>query len=298
MARGKMAKNERLEERLLGAHMSISGGVEKAPLHAKSVGCKAMQIFTKSSNQWKGKKLEGESIDAYLENLNAAGIKNAHTTSHDSYLINLGSPDDALREKSLAAFVDEIERAGALKIPYLTFHPGSHVGSGEEEGLNRVAECMNIALEKTQKHDNVTLLIETTAGQGNYLGYKFEHMEYIIGRMKDKKRVGVCFDTCHVLAAGYEIRTEEGYKRTFKEFDKIVGLEKLKIFHLNDSKYDIGSRKDRHEHIGKGFLGKKPFGFLLNDGRFKKIPMVLETPKGKDMAEDKMNLNTLRKLIK
>lgn len=286
---------EKKNERLFGAHMPISGGVENAPLSGAGVGCAAMQIFTKSSNQWAAKKLEPASVDAYLKNLAESGIK--AVASHDSYLINLGSPDKALREKSLDAFVTEIGRCATLKIPFLIFHPGSHVGSGEDAGLEAVAECMNSALERTKQHSDVRLVIETTAGQGTNLGYKFEQVARLIGLVKDKRRVGVCLDTCHVFAAGYEIRTPEGYKRTFGEFDRIIGLDELVFFHINDSKKDLGSRVDRHEHIGKGFIGEKAFELLVNDRRFFKTPMVLETPKGADLKEDVENLATLRRLI-
>ncbi|MBI3793177.1 MAG: deoxyribonuclease IV [Nitrospinae bacterium] len=287
-----MKKNN--EARLFGAHMPIGGGVENAPLSGKKTGCAVMQIFTKNSNQWKAKNLEPSSVEKYLKNLGESGIK--AVASHDSYLINLGSPNPVLREKSLAAFIDEIERAALLKIPFLVFHPGSHLGSGEEAGLDAVAECMNKAISATKKHPDVMLVIETTAGQGTNLGYKFEHIARLIDGVKDQGRVGVCLDTCHVFAAGYDIRTEAGYKKTFAEFDRIIGLDKLVFFHVNDSKKDFGSRVDRHEHIGKGFIGEKAFELLVNDKRFFKIPMALETPKEADLKEDVENLATLRRL--
>lgn len=285
---------ERNMERLFGAHMPIAGGVEKAPLSGKKTGCVVMQIFTKSSNQWAAKKLEPASVESYLKNLKESGIK--AVASHDSYLINLASPDPSLREKSLSAFVDEIGRAAMLKIPYLVFHPGSHVGSGDEAGLEAVVECMNKAISATKQYPDVMLTIETTAGQGTNLGHKFEHIARLIDGVKNKRRVGVCFDTCHVFAAGYELRTAEGYKRTFGEFDRIIGLDKLAFFHINDSKKEFGSRVDRHEHIGKGFMGEKPFELLVNDKRFFDVPMVLETPKGADLKEDVENLAVLRRL--
>ncbi|MBI5637536.1 MAG: deoxyribonuclease IV [Nitrospinae bacterium] len=283
------------QRRLFGAHMPIAGGVENAPLSGQKTGCAAMQIFTKNSNQWRAKPLDEKSVAAYRQNLAASGI--SFVASHDSYLINMGSPDAAMREKSLDAFVDEIERAALLGIGCLVFHPGSHMKAGEGEGLIHVADCMNEAIRRTPKQAGVTLTIETTAGQGTNLGYKFEHLAFLIEKVKDKKRVGVCFDTCHVFAAGYELRTEEGYKATWKEFDRVVGLEHLKMFHINDSKKDFGSRVDRHEHLGKGFLGEKPFELLVNDKRFVNIPMVLETPKGKDLSEDVENLAVLARLI-
>jgi len=276
--------------------MPTAGGVEKAPERGKSVGCLAMQIFTKNQNQWRGKKLEKKSVESYLRNLDDAGI--THVASHDSYLINLASPDTAMLKKSFDAFIDEIERAALLKIPYLVFHPGSHLGTGEEAGLKSVAKAMNEAIKKTKHCPEVILTIETTAGQGTNLGWKFDHIAFLVDKVKDKKRVGVCLDTCHVFAAGYDIRTWEGYKKTFKEFDEKVGLDYLRFFHINDSKKEFGSRVDRHEHIGKGFIGKDAFGFLVNDRRFFQTPMVLETPKGKDLAEDRENLKLLRSLIR
>ncbi len=283
-------------EMLLGAHVSIAGGVETAPERGMSVGCTAMQIFTKTSNQWKAKPLEKKSVDAWFEKLK--GSKISAVASHDSYLINLASPDSALRDKSLKAFIEEIKRASVLRIPLLVFHPGSHVGSGEEAGLKAVASCMNEAIKKTPECEEVILTIETTAGQGTNLGYKFEHLEYLIGKTKNKKRVGICVDTCHIFAAGYDLRDEKEYKKTFKKLDKAVGLENVKFFHLNDSKREFESKVDRHEHIGKGFLGAEPFRFLMNDKRFIDVPMVLETPKGKDMKEDVENLKALKRLIK
>lgn len=281
--------------RLFGAHMPIAGGVENAPLSGARTGCAAMQIFTKNSNQWRANGLTDAGIAAYRENLEKSGI--LFVASHDSYLINLGSPDAAMRGKSLAAFIDEVERAARLGIGHLVFHPGSHMGAGEEEGLELVGACMNEAIKKTAHCPGVKLTIETTAGQGTNLGWRFWHLGRLIGMVKDKKRVAVCFDTCHVFAAGYNIRTPEGYKAAFKEFDNEVGLEHLAMFHINDSKKDLGSRVDRHEHIGKGFLGKAPFSLLVNDRRFAKTPMVLETPKGKDLAEDIENLSVLRSLV-
>lgn len=275
--------------------MPIAGGVENAPLAGASAGCAAMQIFTKNSNQWRAKRPAAENIAAYRANLAQSGV--AFVAAHDSYLINMGSPDAAMREKSLAAFIDEIERAAELGIGHLVFHPGSHMGAGEEAGLAFVAECMDEAIKKTPRCPGVTLTIETTAGQGTNLGWRFEHLARIIGAVKGKDRLAVCFDTCHVFAAGYDLRTPEGYKDTFKEFDRLVGIGRLAMFHVNDSKKDLGSRVDRHEHIGKGFLGVEPFRLLVNDRRFLKIPMVLETPKGKDLAEDRENLARLRSLI-
>jgi len=275
--------------------MSIAGGIEKAPARGESVGCTAMQIFTKSSNNWYSKPLEDDTVKAWFENLKKTDI--SIVASHDSYLINLASPEKEKREKSLKAFIDEIERAEKLGIPLLVFHPGSHLGTGEETGLTAVADCMNEAIDRTPD-SKVVLTIETTAGQGTNLGWRFEHLAFLIDRMENKERVGVCVDTCHIFAAGYELRDEKSYKETFREFDEIIGLDWLRFFHLNDSKKDFGSRVDRHNHIGEGFLGKEPFRFLMNDRRFQKIPMVLETPKGKELKEDLQNLAVLHSLIK
>lgn len=277
--------------------MSVAGGVEKAPERAGSVDCAAMQIFTKNQNQWFAKKPDKKSADAYLRNLAKVEIKPEHVASHDSYLINLASPDKSMRAKSFKAFLDEIERAALLRISWLVFHPGSHLGSGEEAGLEAVAQCMNEAIKKTAG-SGVALTIEATAGQGTNLGYKFEHLAYLVDKVEDKKRVGVCLDTCHVFAAGYELRTKEAYRKTFREFDEKVGLEYIKFFHVNDSKKDFGSRVDRHEAIGKGFMGLEPFRFLVNDKRFLKIPMALETPKDKDLTQDMENLAVLKSLIR
>jgi deoxyribonuclease-4 len=282
--------------RLFGAHVSISGGFEKAPERGKSVGCNAMQIFTKNSNQWKSKPLDATAIDAYRKNLDSAGIE--YVATHDSYLINLASPDKDARKKSLTAFIDEIERAGRLGIPDLVFHPGSHLGSGDDEGLKAVAECMNEAIEKTVEWESVSLTIETTAGQGTNLGHRFEHLRYLIDNVENRKRVGVCVDTCHIFAAGYGLRKKPDYEKTFREFDSVIGLDQVRLFHVNDSKKDFATRVDRHEHIGKGFIGLEAFKFLVNDARFLKIPMIIETPKGKDLREDEENLTTLRKLIR
>jgi deoxyribonuclease-4 len=281
--------------RLFGAHVSISGGIENAPERGKSVGCNAIQVFTKNSNRWQSKPLQAKEIDAYKKNLDSAGIE--YVAAHDSYLINLASPDKSARKRSLSAFIDEIERAGLLGIPDLVFHPGSHLGSGDEEGLKAVAECMNHAIEKTGDWEGVTLTVETTAGQGSNLGHRFEHIRYLMDNVENKKRVGVCVDTCHIFTAGYDLRKKPDYEKTFRELGNTIGFDHIRLFHVNDSKKDFASRVDRHEHIGKGYIGLGPFGYLVNDPRFKKIPMILETPKGKDLREDKENLGILRNLI-
>lgn len=288
-----MAKKK---ERLFGAHMSISGGVENAPERGSSVGCNSIQIFTKNSNQWESKPLTVEGIEAYKKNIDSAGIK--YVAAHDSYLINLASPDKSARKRSLSAFIDEVERAGQLGITDLVFHPGSHLGSGDDEGLKAVVECMNTAIEKTGKFEGVSLTVETTAGQGTNLGYRFEHLRYLIDNVENKKRVGVCVDTCHIFTAGYDLRKKSDYEKTLSEIDNVIGIDQIRLFHVNDSKKDFGTRVDRHEHIGKGFIGLEAFKCLVNDDRLKEIPMIIETPKGKDLKEDEENLKKLRKLIR
>ncbi len=274
--------------------MSIEGGVFNAPLRGKEIGCDVIQIFTKNNNQWKSKKITDKEITAFKENLIKTGIK--AVASHDAYLINLASPNKDVYKKSLIAFYDEMERAEKLGLPYLVFHPGAHLGEGEDIGIKRIAESINLHLSK-KSGTNVMLLLETTAGQGTNIGWRFEQLSEIINLVEQKEKMGVCVDTCHIFAAGYDITTEEGYTKTFDEFDRIIGLKRLKLFHLNDSKKGYGSRVDRHEHIGKGKLGLNAFKMLLNDERFKDIPMILETPKEKDMKEDKENLKVLRSLI-
>jgi deoxyribonuclease-4 len=280
---------------LLGAHMSIAGGVFNAPLDGKKATCDTIQIFTKSSNQWKAKTLGDDEIARFFEEQKNTGVTVA--CAHDSYLINLGSPDDELYNKSIEAFGIELERCHVLKIPSLVMHPGSHVGSGEETGLKRIAESFNKLFSK--QPDNKTIVcLETTAGQGTNLGYRFEQLAEIIEMVEDKSRMGICLDTCHLYASGYPLKEEKEYKATIKQFDTILGLERLKVIHLNDSKKGLGSKVDRHEHIGKGELGLEPFRHLLNDRRMAKIPMILETPKGEELLEDIENLKILRSLIK
>ena len=283
------------DDLLIGAHMSISGGVEKSLIRGESVGCKTIQIFTKSSNQWKAKNLLKEDIERFHNNKQKTGITNI--VAHDSYLINLASPKDDLRQKSFEAFVIEMERCRDLGIKSLVMHPGSHTGAGEDNGLKTITDQFNSILNLTKGWD-VNVLLETTAGQGTNLGYKFEHLAYIIDNVDQKDRLKICFDTCHVFAAGYDISNEEGYNKTMDHFEKILGLDKISVFHLNDSKKGLGSRVDRHEHLGNGELGENPFRFIMNDARFHQVPKILETPKGKEMEEDKVNLALLRSLAK
>ncbi len=275
--------------------MSIAGGVSKAVTRGDDVGAKSIQIFTKNNNQWVGKPLAPDEIEKFNENIGNLNVK-VHA-SHDCYLINLASPDKELIKKSRTAFLDEIDRADALDIPCLVFHPGSHMGKGVDEGLKRVADSIDWCVEK-RPNIKTTLTIETTAGQGTGLGHRFEEIGSIIDKVNRPEHMGVCVDTCHIFAAGYEINTAKGYKQTFKEFDELVGLDRIKMFHVNDSKKELGSRVDRHEHLGKGYIGAEGFRFLVNDKRFTKTPMILETPKGPDGAEDIVNLEFLNSLIK
>ncbi|MBI4377867.1 MAG: deoxyribonuclease IV [Nitrospinae bacterium] len=279
---------------LLGAHMSIEGGIENAPLRGKKAGCDVIQIFTKNNNRWRSKPLTDNDVIKFKKNAADTGVIPA--ASHTAYLINLASPDPQVYSQSLDAFYDEMMRAERLDLPDLIFHPGAHIGSGEDAGIKKIADSLNISLGKGDSL-KLMLLLETTAGQGTNLGHRFEHISKIIEMVTKKEKIGVCLDTCHIFAAGYDISNEYSYKKTFHEFDKIIGIHKLKVFHINDSKKGLGSRVDRHEHIGKGKIGLTAFRLLLNDPRFKDIPMILETPKGKTMREDKKNLSVLRRLI-
>ncbi len=259
----------------IGAHVSASGGVYNAPLNALKIGAKAFALFTKNQRRWVSKPLEQKSIEKFKENLQLANIKPKHVLPHDSYLINLGHPDEEKREKSLSAFIDEIKRCDLLGLNKLNFHPGSHLKEiSEEECLDLIAISMNKAIKETK---NISLVIENTAGQGSNLGYKFEHLAYIISKIEDKSRVGVCIDTCHMFTAGYDLRSHEAYSKTWDDFDKIVGFEYLQGMHINDSKPDLGSRVDRHDSIGKGKIGLNAFKFIMNDKRMDDIPLILET---------------------
>jgi len=276
---------------LLGAHMSIAGGAFNAFIEGEGLGCTTIQIFTKSNNQWKAKTLTDEEVERYHTEQKRTRIN--PVIAHDSYLINLGSPDDALALKSREAFLHELERCELLKIPYLVTHPGGHMGKGEEWGLKRIAESLDWVHERSEGFA-VKVALEVTAGQGTMLGYRFEHLAQIMNHSKNPERIKVCIDTCHLFAAGYDISTEDGYSKTISEFDRIIGLKQLVAIHLNDCKKGLGSRVDRHENIGKGTIGEKPFGFIMRDKRFDKIPKLLETPKENDM--DRVNLAILRRL--
>lgn len=275
--------------------MSIAGGLERAVERGQSVGCETIQIFTKNNNQWRGRPLLEIDARRFRQALASSPVRFAF--AHDSYLINLATPARTLLERSREAFVDEMERSEQLGLRYLVLHPGAHVGSGEEAGIRTIAESFDWIFKRTAGLQ-VEVLIETTAGQGTNLGFRFEQIRAILGRVRHEERLGVCADTCHLLAAGYDLRTEEGYEATFGSFDRTIGLDRLKAFHLNDSKKPLGSRVDRHEHIGKGHLGTEPFRRLVNDPRFRNHPMVLETPKGEDDRWDRENLGLLRGMMK
>ena len=277
----------------LGAHESIAGGLYRAFDRAQSVGCETVQIFVKSNRSWAVKSLTEEEIARFKERAAETGIH--PVVAHTSYLLNLGTPDEKLWHRSLETLIIELERCEALEVPYLVLHPGSHVGTGEEAGLARVAEALGKVHAATPGF-RAQILLETTAGQGTNLGYRFEHLAWLLENTPQGERLGVCLDTCHVFAAGYELRTEEGYEATMAAFDRTVGLKRLKAVHLNDSKGDLGSHKDRHEHIGKGHIGLEGFRNVLNDPRLAGLPGLLETPKSDDLHEDAENLAVLRSL--
>ncbi|MDH3346536.1 MAG: deoxyribonuclease IV [Desulfobulbaceae bacterium] len=280
----------------IGAHMSIAGGLHKAFDRISEVGGDALQIFTKNQRQWRSKPLTTQEITTFTEKRDLCG--EITVAAHASYLINLAAAPGATADKSLPAFVDELQRCDQLSIPYLVIHPGSHGGAGIETGIERVVSMTDKAFAMLPESSRVMLLLETTAGQGTALGARFDELGTIISKLKHSQRVGVCVDTCHIFAAGYDIRTPATYKNTVSELNKKIGLNRVHFFHLNDSKKELGSKVDRHEHIGQGKIGTEGFRCLLNDPRFAQLPMSLETPKSDNMAEDKENLNLLRSLIK
>ena len=275
----------------IGAHVSASGGVENAPLNAHAIGATAFALFTKNQRQWVAPPLSERSIALFKERSAEFGYTAKQILPHDSYLINLGSPDSESLEKSRTAFLDEMKRCEQLGLDRLNFHPGSHLNKISEEAcLQRIAESINIALDKTQ---GVTAVIENTAGQGSNLGNKFEQIRYIIDRVEDKTRVGVCIDTCHTYSAGYDIATPEAFNETFMQFDNIIGFNYLRGIHLNDTKKPLASRVDRHESIGLGLLAGDLFSLLMRDKRFDEIPIVLETPDETKWAEEIAYLKSL-----
>lgn len=282
-------------EQLLGAHTSIQGGVASSILLAEKLGFSAIQIFTKNNNRWKGKPITEEEANLFKTRISNSKIK--FVVSHDSYLINLCASDKDNLLKSREAFKEEIENCEKLGIRHLNFHPGAHGGNGEEYGIKLIAESLN-EIHSLTKNASVSSMLEMTAGQGTAIGYTFEHIKKIIDLVENRDRMSVCIDTAHIFAAGYDIKDAQKYDSVIKELDNIIGLERLQCFHLNDSKKPCGSRVDRHDHIGKGFIGLQGFSNIMNDERLKNIPKILETPKGKEQLEDLENLRILRSLIK
>jgi deoxyribonuclease-4 len=279
----------------LGAHMSIAGGLHLAIDRAVAAGCGVLQIFTRNTNQWKGKPVSDADVALFRQKMADSGLH--EVISHDIYLINLASPPGEIRDKSLAAFRDELETCARLGITKIVMHPGSHLTEAPQIGLARVIEAFDQLFSEVSQF-NGKVLLETTAGQGTNLGRTFEELQTIITGSKFPRKFGVCFDTCHTFAAGYDTTTEEGYRNTMEQLDRLIGLERLQCFHFNDSKKGLGSRVDRHEHIGQGMLGLNPFRFILNDPRFAEIPKILETPKGDNDEMDVVNLGILRGLLK
>lgn len=271
----------------------MQGGVDHAPGRARDLGCESMQIFTKNQMQWRARTIGEDEAARFHSNVRKLKIRKI--MAHDSYLINLASVDDKILRMSVEAFEDEMERARLLDIDFLVFHPGAHMGAGEKKGMKRISDNVRSILDRTDAH-KPRLLFESTAGQGSNLGYSFEQLSQMLRDVDMDDRIGICLDTCHSYAAGYDLATEKGYESTFELFDEIIGIDRLFGFHINDSKGGQGSRIDRHENIGKGKLGKEAFVHLLNDGRFKSHPMILETP-GKENAYEK-DLETLRSLIR
>jgi deoxyribonuclease-4 len=276
----------------IGAHMSIAGGVHRALDRGLRLRCSAVQLFVKNRNQWCARSLAGDEIERFRARriLFAPGF----IVAHASYLVNLASPEPALRRRSIGALSEELRRSQQLGIPYLVVHPGSHRGDGEERGLRRVARSIDAALAGAP--GQIQLLLETTAGQGDTLGSTFEQLARIVDRSRRADRLGICLDTCHIFAAGYDLRTPRAYRETFERFDRVLGLNLLKVLHVNDSLRELGSRIDRHTHIGRGMLGLRAFSLIVNDRRFFDRPMILETPKGPDDRYDRRNLSILRKL--
>jgi deoxyribonuclease-4 len=263
----------------LGAHQSIAGGLYRAIESARADGCEALQIFTRNQSQWRAKPLADEDVERFRAAFDAWGVPRERVLVHDSYLINVCARERALRRRSLDALIEELRRCAVLGIRYLVMHPGAHMGQGETRGLEHVARAMREALDATGSGDDPPwLLIENTAGQGTNLGYRFEHLRDLLGAVARPERTGVCIDTQHTFAAGYDLASDEGYERTFKQLDRLFGLERVRAFHVNDSKRELGVRVDRHERIGHGFIGTHAFRLLVNDRRFAELPGVLELP--------------------
>ncbi len=282
---------------LFGAHLSVAGGLHNAVFAATELGCSTVQIFTKNPNSWAAKPLAPADVAQFRQAVSDAGLQ--YPTAHDSYLINLGTSDENLFQKSIAAFTIEVERAEALGLSYLVTHPGAHIGKGEDVGIARVIAGLD-AIRAKCPGVSVKVLLETTAGQGSCLGARFEHLRDILGGVKDASWLGVCLDTCHIFAAGYPISTAKDYAATFAQFDQVIGFEHLKLFHVNDSVPGFGSRVDRHAGLGLGQIGLDFFRRLATDARFAKLPMILETPKEDDAGEpmDPVNLGILKRFLK
>ena len=286
-------REDKIKSKFIGAHVSTVGGVFNAPKNAEEIGAKAFGMFVKNQRRWEAKPLTDEDIKKFKKALQVHGYSKEYILPHDSYLINLGAKDEEKREKSLNAFIEEIKRCDQLGLKYLNTHPGSHLNEiSEDECINNIAECINKAIDATE---NIVIVLENTSGQGSNMGYKFEHLGKIIEKVKNKERIGACIDTCHTITAGYELKDEAGYKKTMDEFEKYVGFKYLRGVHLNDSKFDTGSRKDRHDSIGKGILGMEFFERFMNDDRFDNVPIILETI---DSSIWKEEINLLYSLIK
>lgn len=270
--------------KFVGAHVAVNNGVSSAPINAHNIGAKAFALFTRNPSRWQSKPISRKEAQAFKENCEEFGYTPDHILPHDSYLINLGSPEEEGLEKSRSAFLDEMERCRQLGLTMLNFHPGSHLRKMEIEScLDRIADSINVTLDKTE---GVKAVIENTAGQGSNLGFSFDQIARIIAGVKDKSRVGVCIDTCHAFAAGYDLSTAEGYETMWKSFDEIIGLPYLSGMHINDSKKGLGSHIDRHESLGKGAIGSVFFSFMMNDPRLDNIPLILETPDDTIWAEE------------
>lgn len=272
---------------IIGGHMSIGGGFNDAPRRARDIGLDAMQVFTKNQRQWIAKPLNPEDVKLYIENMKKFNIK--ITVAHASYLVNLAAPEQEKFEKSIESMVHELQRCDSLEIPYLIFHPGAHMGEGEKNGLKKIVDGIDKIIEKSDSC-KAKITIETTAGQGTNLGYKFEQIGFILDNVSDKSKVRVCLDTCHIFAAGYELRSKDGYDKTMDEFSNQIGFENLVAVHLNDSEKGLGSRVDRHAQIGKGYIGINGFKNLLKDKRFTDMPFILETPGGEALYLEDLNV--------
>jgi len=280
----------------IGCHVSIAGGIDNSVVRAGELGCNTMQIFSKNASTWREKILKKDEVESFRGNLKNSNINPVFI--HTSYLINLASPSDELYFKSINAFLEEMKRADLLlPAPYLIIHPGAHTGAGEEYGIQRIIRALNIILEKSADLNLKTMiLLEDTAGSGTHLGYTFRQLKRMMEGARDRKRIGICFDTCHAFSAGYDLSHREGIEQTLEELEKYIGLDKLKVVHLNDSKYPLGSRKDRHMHIGKGYIGLEGFRVLVNHKYLKDLPFVLETPKH-DEKDDLKNINLVKSLV-